>query len=310
MSEIQKTIPQKLSLKIKQFFDAYYEFYIEKSTTPIEIIKNLFNTTYELPEEVVDLLMELFGFEISDLSFFDETTRKSIKNNFVDNIITFYRNRISKDIYKMIMYMYGIKGESYILETMDWTEFFRTDNTVLTTFKMTDKGLKTDQGIVTDNKYRSPFIELEIYLLEKFFNDKFWFQDIDLCFKKDVDNIRYILSKIFYCFKIDIVGKNNTEITMDNDIIIDCGNITNLSSIGGYKFVFNDLTEESGISITKSEDVNNYYYLVKVKFITDKFITGVKLYNTELTTLYTTISHPEVYLKKDDYIKLNIIIAK
>lgn len=313
MANILDVTPKGLSLKFKQLLEVFSEIYHEYTDSSIEVVKNVFNTEYDLDDEIIELLFKLFGFTISDLSFFDEATRNIIKKNFVNNIFVFYRNRIKKDVYTHMLYVYGVRGDVYVLETTNtWQYFERTDYGYLDTFKFTDIGLTTDMGYTTDNLYRTPFNEIVIYLDQEHSNNTLWYVELGDAIKKDMENVRYVLSRLFYTFQLDLIATENDTITdTDRNVEMIVGDITDRFDIRKYKITFDDLTTDIAlIPVISNDDVNNYYYNFTTQYDEDKVIEKIELLSFDEGTVYVTINCPDIYLEEDDKINLNLMIQK
>lgn len=314
MASFRDFLPKLVSERFKQLFDSFDEYYHGKSDSALEILRNLYNTEFILPDEVVDLLLDMFGFNVSDLAFFDDVTRKTIKNNFVDNIFAFYRDRIRKDIYIQLLYIYGLQGAVYVLNTVDWINFSRVEtDTYLDENLFTDIGLFTDSDITSDNEYRTPFLEIEIFLNEEFtvngdVNTYLWYNEINKSVKNDMENIRYVLAKLFYTLLCKVNGKVGQ--TVNNVNGVDVITVTfNFNLLTKYRITYSDTTTDIFDINIKEENGLYYYFTLEQIFSETKIIKDVEILD-DSNTVYITINCPLIYLELNDKMKFYIIIEK
>lgn len=312
-NDILKILPPKLSLRFKQLFQSLNEVYADYTDTPMNIIRGIWDTEYDLPEDVTTLLFNLFGFNISDLKFFNDNTRKIIKNQFADNIFSFYRNKLNQSIYSQLLYIYGLRGNVRILNTRDWTNFFPGELTYFDRNLYTDVGLTTDLGYFTDNLVRTPFIELEVLLNKKYtidLVDYLWFSNINLNLKSDVDNIRYVLTRVFYKFSIYAEGESGeTIVDPDSGIEIICEDISDLKSINKFKLTFEDSTTITDFIYSKDIIDGKFNYEINYKFLEDNKIVKIELLNLKEDTIYVTINTPKTFIQSGDTFYSNINVS-
>ena len=310
---ILEIAPKNLSLRSKQYLEVFDTMYQNYADDALEMVKNIFNTEYPLPTEVVGILLDLFGFTLPDLQFLDDTEREKIENLFIDNIFVFYKNRASKEIFNQMLYVFGLTGNIYLLETYDWDNFIRTDASYLDTNRFTDIGLFTDMNYTTDNVFRTPFLDIEI-ILNKVHTvdtvDYLWYLDINNAIKREMDNIRYVLSKLFYHFVVPVDALENDTRTGTNGVEAITSDITDKFDIRRYRLTFDDATTELGYVENIDEDTTNYYYEINTKFNESKKITTAELLDISDTTVYCTINCPEIYLEVEDFIYFNVVIEK
>lgn len=326
MANILDTIPKNLSLRFKQLFEAFEELYNEKITGILDedgSVRHIYDTEYELDEEIVEMLFDLFGFKVSDLKYFADADRKTIKNLFADNIFAFYQGRLTKGIYTQLLYMYKVRGEVYPLDTLNWDYFYRTEIEYLDVKKYMDIGLTMDAGLDADgnpivgessyemdNLYRTSFIEIEIFLDQQIETGKLWTSDIDSSIKGDVENIRYILSKPFYTLFCDVAATENDTNNNANGVTAVSIAIPNLDSLDKYKIVYTDATFDIFYINTKDEDVDNYYVNFENTFGANKIIKTIYIMDINDSINYVTITFPDIYLAVNDKLRINITIDK
>jgi len=308
-NDILKITPPGLSDRFKQLLQSSNIVYSNYTDTAIEIVKSIWDTSYKLPENIITVVSDLFGFEISDLLFFDTDTRIKIKNLFINNIITFYRNRIKESIYQILLYIYGLHGNVNILNTKDWVNFFIGELTYYDRNLYTDVGLTTDAGYFTDNLIRTPFIQIQI-LLDKLYPDNYlWFQNINTNFKSDVNNIRYILTKVFYQLALYAVGTANQTTTDPNTgVETICGNITNLANINKYRVTFQNNTTYTDFILSKEVGDGYFEYDINYTVPSDSTIIKVELLNLKEDTVYVTINSPYIYIQRGDSFYCNVVV--
>ncbi len=306
-----KVVSENINEKVRVLFDIYEEIRYGYIKNSINTIKHLFDTTYNIPTDYVDELLTLFGVDISDLSLFTDQQKEDIKNNFLNNIFNFYRIKLKDTIYYQIMYIYGLQGAVYPLETYDWISYYRTNCYSYTDIELsTDCGLYTDMDLTTDQGYRTPFVEIEFLLYKKFDNNKLWYIDIDSIIKNEMELIRHVLTKLFYSLRCDIECEEGEIITNDNGITSDTEVVGDIHNVRRYKIIYTDLTYNWFNVNEFSEDENNYYIYTKNRFISDKLISKIEFYDYAETNKYIDITFPEIYLKTGDDLICNLTILK
>ncbi|MGA2436017.1 MAG: hypothetical protein ABSG25_12095 [Bryobacteraceae bacterium] len=304
--------PESLSIRVQQYLQVFETVYHESADSVMELVRNIFNTEYNMPEEVNYMLFALFGFIKPDLSYFTAEERTTIANNYADNIFIINRDKIKIDIFKHILYIYMLTGNIYSLLTYDFSNFVRRNDTFSEELKYTDMGLTTDIGKYTDVFYNTPFIEIEIILNKEYSTGYLWFNDIDVMIKKEMDIRRYLLTKIFYTLNCPIVGEVNNTITGINNVITyTSSGLTNLFDVTKYIVVFNDSTTQT-LSIDPdnlSEDPVNFYYIFETSFTEEKNITGLIVANSA-SVEFINCEIPDIDIKAGDKILFSLSIAK
>jgi hypothetical protein len=201
---IQNFVPDKFSARVKAIFDVYEEIINDYKGNSLDIVNNIYNVNYDLPNEIIDLVLELLGFTIADLSFFSMEKQTKIRKEFFRNIILYYIHRHDIiDIYSKFLMWYEITSSVYFLNTVDYSEFFKVDYFSFENLK-TDTGIKTDTSLKTDNDLlRTYNVLIEIYL-NKIYDDftALWFKDIDKSIKSQLEQIRFILTKIIFNYML------------------------------------------------------------------------------------------------------------
>ena len=79
-------------------------------------------------QNVIDRISDLFNIGLGDLSFFDIETQNEITFNRVRNIVQFYKNKMNKQVYEFIFYLYNLDAKVYSLGSFDYLEFYRYDD--------------------------------------------------------------------------------------------------------------------------------------------------------------------------------------
>jgi hypothetical protein len=309
----EKLVPEIIDNKIKKLFDIFEEVYYNKVNPAMSTVKKIYDSTYELPEEILELMFQLYNLTASDLTYFSDIQRKSIKNKFINNVFTFYRTKLKDSVFYQMLYIYGLKGVVYPLDTLNFSEYYRSTNILNLIELLTDVGLETDVGYETDNVYRTPFIEVEIELNKYYSNviNELWFSDLDINFKRDIDNIRHVLSKIYYTLKLPVSGKVSDTVT-NSDNLLSCvtGSISALGNLYNYRVIYSDDSYDTFIISDKSEDASNYYINTENIFVVDKYIKSIVITDILNTTTYSTITFPQITLKEADKLLAEIIITK
>jgi len=332
-ASISDLVSNGFSLKFKQLLEIYDEVYHDNADVALELVKNIFNVDYDLPDDVLTLLFNLFGYTIPDLSFFSDEKKNIIKNLFADSILFFYKNRIRKENYEMIIYIYDITGQVYATDTGNWSEFYVRGDDYFDLNKYTDIGMITDNLYVTDNLHGTFFNQVIIKLDQEFDNDTLWYKDLGNAIKKNINNIRYVLSNILYTFECDVYGNyGSTEISTDINLTLDnlyttdinflppsadngvtyvsVTPIVNIADLKTYKVFYTDLTSETFEILETDEDESNFYIYLENVFLTDKYVEKVELYNLSGSITYSQILCPEIYIESGDTLKFNIIVKK
>jgi hypothetical protein len=303
--------PPEMSLRVQQYLEVFDEIYHDNADSVMTIVQNIFNTQFNLPEEVNYMLFALFGFIKPDLSFFSDAERETIANNYADNIFILNRDKLKIDIFKHILYIYMIQGNVYPLITYNFIDYIRRNPNWNEELKLTDIGLTTDMAEYTDNLYNTPFVEIEIILSKEYAGNELWFGDIDILIKKEMDLRKYLLTKIFYSLNCPCNGEVNHTITNANGVVVTAGNITSLYQVENYMIMYNDSsTSIFPINTEKiTEDTNNYYYYIETSFNENRYIIGITLLDVNNVEL-VSITTPTIFLASGDNMIFNVIIAK
>ena len=310
---ILEIAPTNLSLRSKQYLEVFDTIFHRHADDALDLVKNIFNTEYDLPPEVVQMLANLFGFMLPDLSFMPEEDQEKIYNNFADNIFIFYRNRLKKEIFNHMLYVFGLTGDAYVLETYDWDYYYRTDGSYCDTNKFTDTGLYTDMEYTTDNLFRTPFVEIEVILDKSYVpgsDISLWYRDLSNAVKREMESIRFVLTKLFYYLVCPVDALENGTRTNDNDVVVVTGEITNKFDIRKYRLTYEDSTSDIFLMNDYDEDSTHYYYKTENIFTYYKSIVKIELLDFFETIIYSTIDCPEIFLPDGDTVSFEISIEK
>lgn len=305
-----KVVSGAFDEKIRVLFSVYEQIQYDKTKKFINDVKHLFDITYNTPTEYVDELLKLFGVKVNDLSFFSDEKKEQIKNNLLANIFKFNRIKLKEIIFLQIMYLYGVKGNVYPLDTYDWEIFYRCNCNVYTDDDIsTDTGLYTDDDLYTDMGYRTPFVEIE-FVLDTNHDGTLWYADLDALIKENLNNVRHISTRLSYALNCTIECTENQTITNSNGIVTTSGDMTYINQARYYRITFSDLTTHTHTIDEYDEDTNYYYIYTEDKFNELKNIIKIEILDYLQTTVYITATIPNIYLIEDSKMIFNFKIRK